>query len=322
MGAHHRGLYREHRFSCTAPAATPAARIVRHPVLSMEGTEAGPSAPSASFRVLSWNILAHIHTHYNHLGHGGAPKERESEKQRTARYRQIARTITELSPDIALLQEVDSFFMPQDWQAEQGALPCGESLDGYTPYRSYSDREEGTVILLRDATFTRDTSIDATYIPATKQTGWKTGMVLHAIRRGDVEHRIAICSVHLKWGAPEAQLALVTHALEQMQPDCPAILGGDFNVEPADLKPLQAAFWKHGLERVATADGVPTGLSGSLKWHAAHTIDHIFVRAPLFIAAPIEVGPLPQEHSNGPWGEGPHSGSDHAPLLAQCKLPS
>merc|ERR1711988_2076693 len=249
----------------------------------------------SSFRVLSWNILAHIHTHYNSAGHKGPPKSCESAEQRVARHRTIVQTITQLAPDIAMLQEVDSTFMPSDWQARNGPLPCGERLDEYTPYRSYSDRGEGTVILLRDAAFVRDRSVNASYLPAIKEHGWKTGMALHAIRCGDpTQQPIAIASVHLKSGAYEAQRALLEAAVAEMQAGCGAILGGDFNVEAGkSLGALEVSLVKQGLERVPTPEGVPTGLSGTLKWSAGHVIDHIYARWPLSAAGDVEVGPLP-----------------------------
>merc|ERR1712070_787762 len=118
--------------------------------------------------------------------------------------------------------------MPKDWQAEHGPLPCGETLLGYTPFRSYSDRGEGTVILLRDTTFTRDKRVAATYIDAREELGWKTGMVLHAVRCGDpAQIPIALASVHLKWGAKDAQLMMLNAALTAMGPAGPAILAGD-----------------------------------------------------------------------------------------------
>ena len=131
------------------------------------------------FKVVSWNVLAHIHTHHNAAGHGGATKSLESAEQRLVRHRQVLQTLLELQADVYLLQEVDSYFMPADWQQDR-PLPCGETLRGYTPYRSYSERGEGTVVMLRDDRFVRDTSIPTAYLPATAEHGWKTGVVVHA----------------------------------------------------------------------------------------------------------------------------------------------
>jgi len=94
---------------------------------AMEGRiDGGASA----FRVLSWNILAHIHTHHNTCGHGGPPGSLETPGQRDARHRQIAHTLMQIQPDIIILQEVDTTFMPLEWQPTD-PLPCGERLTGY-----------------------------------------------------------------------------------------------------------------------------------------------------------------------------------------------
>ena len=86
--------------------------------------------------VVSWNVLAHVHTHWNAAEHGGAPKSLESDAQRISRHARVVRRLHALRPAVALLQEVDATLMPQDWQG--GPLPCGEHLDGYTPFRSYT----------------------------------------------------------------------------------------------------------------------------------------------------------------------------------------
>jgi hypothetical protein len=56
------------------------------------------------FRVMTWNILASVHTHWNSAAHGGAHKTTESAAQRTRRHLSVvSRLMTEL-PDVALLQ--------------------------------------------------------------------------------------------------------------------------------------------------------------------------------------------------------------------------
>ena len=98
-----------------------------------------------SLAVVSWNVLAHVHTHWDSALHCGADKAVETEQQRIARHLTILRRLKALKLDVALLQEVDEHFIPMGWQS--GLLPCGESLDGYVPYRSYNDRSnEGTVV--------------------------------------------------------------------------------------------------------------------------------------------------------------------------------
>lgn len=72
------------------------------------------------FSVLSWNVLAHIHTTYNAVAHQQGDRARESEAQRVARRAASLRRLQQLAPDLALLQEVDAFFAP----------PPGEILPG------------------------------------------------------------------------------------------------------------------------------------------------------------------------------------------------
>ena len=285
-----------------------------------------------SFTVLSWNILASIHTHHDAARHMnepaveaviGAKRSRvsqgrprallESAEQRKVRHVQIVHTLRRLSPDIALLQEVDSFFMPRTWQPAQGPLPCGEMLEGFTPYRSYSEREEGTVVLLKDATIQRDRSVPVGYLPATEAHGWKTGVTLHARwREHDVS--IAVASVHLRWGSPEHQQALLCSAVREHTANTPFLIGGDFNVAThqlgATIHPLLEGA---GLRRVETPDGVATGM------HSQACIDHIY-SSPQLRPEEVAVGPLaPQER--GPWGPPEaHDGSDHAWVWVRFRL--
>lgn len=110
------------------------------------------------FRVMTWNVLASQYTHYSSQAHGGLPKSLESAAQQTSRHISIATRIISEIPDVVLLQEVDASFLPVDWQG--GFLPCGVSLEGYTPYRSYSNSSrgvpEGVAILLRKDSWKRD----------------------------------------------------------------------------------------------------------------------------------------------------------------------
>ena len=275
---------------------------------------------TSPFVVVCWNVLAHIHTHHNAAGHGGEAKTLEAQAQRTARHVRIVRALQRLAPDIALLQEVDTTFIPLDWQPNQGPLPCGERLDGYTPFRSYSDRGDGCAVLLRDAAFVRDREIETLYLPASRRFGHKAAVVVHARRTGASapEPPIAIACVHLKWGKPAQQQALLRAVTEHMRAGCPAVLGGDFNTSVEDDPPgcwggISEVLRSCGLERVATPAGVPTGLDSSLRWNASHVIDHLYATPALEPAGDIEVGPLPREGAQGPWGAAEdHDGSDHA----------
>ena len=171
--------------------------------------------------IVSWNVLAHVHTHWNSAEHGGDEKTLETAEQCQLRHVQIVRRLNALRPEVAFLQEVDATFMPQYWQPTSGPLPCGQRLDGYTPFRSYTppwgDRKhaEGTVVLLRDDTWVRDKSVDTAYVASCKETGWKTGIVVHARRvdEGEGEGTVAFASVHLRSRAPTEQRELLTRAL-------------------------------------------------------------------------------------------------------------
>ena len=277
-------------------------------------------AEAAEFSVLTWNVLAHIHTHWDaarHQNEPEKPKPLESTEQRRARHAQVVQTLRRLSPDIALLQEVDVTFMPKSWQPAAGALlPCGETLEGYTPYRSYSERDEGAVVLLKDTTFERDRSMPVAYLPASSAHGWKTGVALRARGRLFQHVSIAVASVHLRWGSPEHQHALLSSALRTHGTSTvPFLVGGDFNVATQELgATIHPLLEGAGLQRVATPSGVATGM------HSQACIDHIYA-SPQLRAESASVGPLaPQDR--GPWGppEG-HDGSDHAWLLARFSVP-
>jgi mRNA deadenylase 3'-5' endonuclease subunit Ccr4 len=152
-------------------------------VMPTKGADAG-------FTVVCWNVLAHVHTRWNAGSHGGADKTVETAAQRDCRHVRITQALNRLSPDIALLQEVDTTYMPMSWQ-EDGALPCGEWLKGYTPYRSYTrDKGDGCVVLLKQAVFSRDARVDNVYIPGTMAFGWKAGVVVHARRVG-----VSVCGL-------------------------------------------------------------------------------------------------------------------------------
>merc|ERR1719362_895210 len=88
------------------------------------------------FRVMTWNVLAHVLTHWDHRFHGGIEKSLETETQRRTRHRAVVNAVMRELPDVVLLQEVDEFFMPPDWQC--GLLPCGLSLPGYEAFKSYA----------------------------------------------------------------------------------------------------------------------------------------------------------------------------------------
>ena len=131
--------------------------------------------------------------------------------------------------------------------------------------------------------------------------------------------------------SPGEQQALLGAITERILPGARAILGGDFNTSPLDEARLQqvspaealrlSGCWggivetlsARGLRRIPTADGVPTGLDGTMHYSAEHVIDHVFATEGVVCVGGPEVGPLPREGGQGPWGAGDdHDGSDHA----------
>lgn len=276
-----------------------------------------------SLKVLSWNILAHIHTHWDAALHTGSQQARkclETQEQAKARHSRIVQEIRRQEPDIALLQEVDSTFMPSNWQAASGPLPCGEKLDGYTPYRSYkriqqSIVEEGTVVLLRDATLQRDKAVPVSYFKGSSEHGCKTGIVVHA---SHLQSRttIALASVHLRHNAQEQALSLLRSVICARNRSTAMILGGDFNLPTRRLREtVEPMLHANQLYRVPTPAGKPTGM------HSLETIDHIYVSPCLELCMPAIIGPIPLVESGGPWGPGEgHNGSDHAWMSMELNI--
>ena len=117
-----------------------------------------------------------------------------------------------MQPDVALLQGVDTYLMPLDWTGT-GPLPCGASLDGYAPFRSYNAHhnydEAGTVVLLRLATVQ---SMGVGCLPTCNTYGGKTGVVVTA-RLRSTEQMFSVASVQLPLGKPREQVELLTAAL-------------------------------------------------------------------------------------------------------------
>ena len=269
------------------------------------------------FRVMTWNILASVHTHWNHASHGGSPGSVETEFQRHTRHRAIVCRINNEQADVVLLQEVDSLFLPRDWQG--GALPCGSVLSSYVPYRScslhpQSGLYEGVAILLRVGVWTRDTRVPKVSLAKNARRGWKCGLVLHAVRCHDPEQCVCFVSVHLKHGGDAPKLNLISDALKNAHPNIPVLLGGDFNTTEARLATLQPALG--GLRRVPSQPGSATCVSADMSCiRPDNVIDHMFVSEPLVAMAHCRVGPLP-EQGGGPWGQSEDDGSDHAWLLA------
>lgn len=69
-------------------------------------TSMGAAGPTLlpPFRVMTWNILASVHTHWSSAAHGGALKSTESDAQRTQRHLLVVSRLMHELPDVALLQ--------------------------------------------------------------------------------------------------------------------------------------------------------------------------------------------------------------------------
>ena len=54
-------------------------------------------------------------------------------------------------------------------------------------------------------------------------------------------------------------------------------------------------------------------MTSTMQHSAEHVIDHVFASEGVVCVGGPEVGPLPREGGQGPWGAGDdHDGSDHA----------
>lgn len=287
--------------------------------------------------VVTWNVLSHIHTRWSFSLNGQSSRAEgeglETEEQRTARHRAVVRRLAELQPDIVLLQEVDEYFMPLDWDGT-GMLPCDASIEGYAPFRSSTETHgEGTAVLLRSATVQRDPDIEPVRLAASAENDGKTGIIVHVRPLGTSE-TLAVASVHLPHGMPQQQAAMLTAAVAAraertaavdcpaasggvvdsrvLAPNVPMVLGGDFNATPAELaeNSIDGALLGAGLTRVA-ADA-PTSYN-------ERTVDHLYVSGVRQHGAP-RVGALPPLPL-GPWTKGGgHDGSDHAWVCARVSL--
>jgi endonuclease/exonuclease/phosphatase family metal-dependent hydrolase len=257
----------------------------------------------------------------------------------TRRYQQVVRTLQQLAPDVMLLQEVDSYFMPEGWQSADGALPCGATLDGYTAHQSYTPKSTGgsagTVVLLRDAAWSTDRNHPPVAVAATEAHGGKTAMVVHARHRDPAtESSVTFASVHLRWGSPVHARSLLSSVISAVGERSHVVLGGDFNVKTDALTSdgISAVAEAAGLAKVLTSVDTPTQLDGL---NQATTIDHVYATGGAFeLADHVQVGRLPAPVAidggvGGPWTEATAStadgggghGSDHAWIKVAFRFP-
>lgn len=278
--------------------------------------ESGPVVP---FRVMTWNVLAHVHTHWDSAFHGGRFKTVETKEQRLARHVAIADAIMRELPDVVLLQEVDEFFMPEDWQG--GRLPCGRTLSGYCVHRSYSRTTsgpmEGVVVLLRAGVWEVHPEYAPVLLPRIPERGWKCGIAVPARRCGGSEQPCCFVSVHLQWGNPTGQLRMLEDALAfEGAESCHIVLGGDFNTQPgSELLPLSDFLSSRQLGMVPHAPNALTCTGGEKE---PELIDYLFCSNSFAVlgSQTCVAGPLPPR-DRGAWSDAAaHDGSDHAWLIA------
>jgi len=301
------------------------------PVFTAAADLRNPTSLIEPFRVMTWNILASVHTHWNSDAHGGASRTCETVDQRHNRHIQIVAAIHRLQPDVVLLQEVDTLFLPLAWKHGQ-RLPCGSYLHGYTVHQSYSPLktgvsipQEGVAILTRNGVWETDPSLKKTCLEKTRDRGWKCSLVLHARRCHDHSQRACFVSVHLQWGAPSAQANLLRDALKAADSTVPIVLGGDFNITARELKvvhdahrpSVDAQLAARGLRRMPSHPGQSTGLTGEMGLRPSNAIDHLYCSRSLKPAIKwCSVGPLAPP-GQGPWtSKGANDGSDHEWVLS------
>lgn len=260
----------------------------------------GDSAPTTTLKVVSWNVLAHVHTRYNWRSHGGNSCEsRETPEQREGRHKLVAHELNRLNPDVVLLQEVDTSFMPASWQPGAGtALPCGvELLPGHTLCREASVKNLDTAtvaILVR----TSSVNLDRARPPVFVDHKGKTGCVVH-LRHKTTAHSgggsggssethgstpgIAVASVHLRSGEAGQKRQLLDKLVSSFAPGCARIVGGDLNTAAGELDQdgISTILSGAGLARVPAPEGCQT--VHSTRQGAARAIDHVYVSKQLLL---------------------------------------
>jgi endonuclease/exonuclease/phosphatase family metal-dependent hydrolase len=278
-------------------------------------SEQSGSKSSAPFKVLTWNVLASVHTHWDSDVHNSG-SALESDDQRVSRHQAIVKRILLLQPDVVLLQEADDSFIPYNWEC--GLLPCGYELTGYRPFISYTTTKsvlEGTVILLKEDVWEINESFPIWKIEKSHKSGWKNGIGLCAQMCHDPSQVCCFMSVHLRWGDENAKLGMLNSVLSRLPVNMPALLAGDFNTECDHLEPLERVLQSCGLHRIS----FPPGSTGTCKDHASpeYVIDHMYCTQHLMkISTSLgSIAPPPL----GPWTEG-SDGSDHTWLLAEVSL--
>eukprot|EP00756_Hemistasia_phaeocysticola_P025983 Hpha_TRINITY_DN16035_c4_g1::TRINITY_DN16035_c4_g1_i1::g.120390::m.120390 len=275
-------------------------------------------------RIVTWNILAHRHTHYDWREHGGKEGEVESEAQTKERHRRISAAIAGLNPDVLLLQEVDTSLVPlEEATPSEGVRRAvrAEILPGYDWYLSLSNRGEGTAIVLREGVFEE---VSHKGVPHDPGHGWKTAASVRAKLKcsGD---GVEFSSVHLPWGGDKEEMkrTLISKTLD-LHPRSDArprfrVFGGDFNTFAEELPPFSQILNGGDLHRIPTpADRCSARGQGPMD---RGPIDHLFVSPDIrdALSTPPSLGALPQGEK-GAWGDGEHDGSDHTWICIDLQL--
>eukprot|EP00656_Telonema_subtile_P035528 TRINITY_DN39508_c0_g1_i1.p1 TRINITY_DN39508_c0_g1~~TRINITY_DN39508_c0_g1_i1.p1 ORF type:complete len:284 (-),score=40.91 TRINITY_DN39508_c0_g1_i1:140-991(-) len=271
------------------------------------------------FKAMTWNVLAHVHTHWDKALHGG--NANESAAQRDFRHNRIVQAILRELPDVALLQEVDEYFIPGNWQG--GELPCGAHLPGYTFHHAYgptgdgSGPLEGAGVLLREGVFEEDPEQPATKLNKVPERGWKSAIVLPVRRCHDYRQQVTFVSVHLPWPDNQPKIKILRDTLVRADPSHPIVLGGDFNTGEADLwNTLEPTLREFGVSQIPLSEGWPT-CSGA---EPCKRIDFLYCGLGVHARERCKIGNVPGSEQ-GPWSEGWQDGSDHAWVTAVIESP-
>jgi len=264
------------------------------------------------FSVVTWNVLAHCYTHYS-VGTGFV----ESDGSRNARHKAIVQRIKQLNCDVCLLQEVDESLFPMTWT--HGLLPCNESLDTYSCFRSFGPTGvnadgplEGTVVLLRNNAFEPDPENPPAFIPKCAENGFRSGTIVPARRVGDHSQRCTFISVHLKYNEGGPRIHMLNSIASVIRTQPVVMLGGDFNTHIREIQTTDKILNETGIYRLPHPHGIPSALLWNLAYDKDEVIDYLFhSNAVQPVPNTFEVGNL-APHGKGPFGNDVGDGSDHA----------
>jgi len=250
-------------------------------------------AASLRIRVLSYNIHRAIGV------------------DRRFRLERIVRVLRHYDADVALLQEVD------DGAPRSASLDLGREL---ASAGGYSHLAIGHNVSLRkgrygNATLSRfpilrERNIDLT-IGKRKRRGCQH-TTLEVAAAGRAERRLEVFNLHLGLSAAERQrqvgMLVRTRELEELEPQAPCLVAGDFNDWRSRLLPVFTAALEF---RCATL--LKTGTNACLRTYPSFSprgaLDRIYYRGPLRLHD-VRVGRLSVARV----------ASDHLPVVAEFEL--